>query len=204
MQPIGTSGNVIYRHKLTVGLVKCRNFNVTEVKFSDDPRYQITNFLDGFVDNEVNLNPDNDCKKSCSDYTTTRSYGCHEDTPCSKEPQNAKTRCNGTIYNCDFIGSDMSLCFTVITGKYFPQIMQYQILEFLKENYSNRRYTNIVLGSGEKLGTDDCYRTATSISSWTRWFVQCSTCFCLCDEMSEKTERFFSLKDVLSDTSSNR
>ncbi|KAG4078104.1 hypothetical protein HA402_002155 [Bradysia odoriphaga] len=149
----------------------------------DDPRYQITNFLEGIVDNEVNLNPDNDCKKSCSDYTTTKSYGCHEGTPCDKEPQNTKTRCNGTLYDCDFIESDMSVCFT--------------------ENYSNRRYTNIVLGSGKKLGSEDCYRSATSLSSWTRWFVQCSNCFCLCDEMSENTERFFSLKEVLSDTSSN-
>ncbi|KAJ6649489.1 hypothetical protein Bhyg_04725 [Pseudolycoriella hygida] len=149
----------------------------------DDPKYQVMHFLEGFVENEANLNGNNDCTKSCPDYSSTKSYGCHEGTLCDKEPKNPKTRCNGTILNCDFIEGDMTVCFT--------------------ESYSDRRYTNIVLGSGKQLGSDNCHRPTTSVTSWTRWFVQCSNCFCLCDEMSEKTDRYFSLKEVVSDTASN-
>lgn len=170
----------------------------------DDPRYQVTHFLEGFVENEVNLNADNDCKKSCSDYSVAKTYGCHEGTLCDKEPENPKSRCNGTLINCDFIEADMTVCFTVIRFKYDSRTELLINDLHTQEDYSNRRYTNIVLGSGKKLGSENCYRSATSVSSWTRWFVQCSNCFCLCDEMNAKTERYFSLKEVLSDTSANK
>lgn len=88
---------------------------------ADDPRYQITHFLEGFVDNEVNLNDENDCKKSCSDYKITKNYGCHEDTLCDKEPKNPKSRCNGTILNCEFIEADMTVCLTVIFSLIFKK-----------------------------------------------------------------------------------
>lgn len=85
-----------------------------QIFFLDHPRYQITNFLEGFIDNEANLNAENDCKQSCSDYKVAKSYTCLEETLCSKEPENPKSKCNGTLYNCDFIEADMSVCFTVI------------------------------------------------------------------------------------------
>lgn len=74
--------------------------------------HQITRFIQGYVDNEVNLNPDSSCKKTCSDYTKTSSYGCSADSPC--DPKNevdpVVTRCNGTILNCEFINDELTLC----------------------------------------------------------------------------------------------
>lgn len=40
--------------------------------------------------------------------------------------------------------------------------------------------------------------------SWTSWFVKCSNCFCYCDEDSDLSDRFFSLRDVVTDVSQNR
>lgn len=72
---------------------------------------QVTKFLQGIVDNEVNLNPINDCKKTCSDYKTTKNYLCFNTTYCSTEelPKD-RTICNGDIVDCEFIGADLDIC----------------------------------------------------------------------------------------------
>lgn len=73
--------------------------------------YQITRFIQGYVDNEINLNPDESCKRTCSDYSRTQSYGCHPDTLCGQthiDP--VSSRCNGTVYDCDFVDEDLTAC----------------------------------------------------------------------------------------------
>lgn len=41
--------------------------------------------------------------------------------------------------------------------------------------------------------------------SWIRWFVRCSNCICLCDDMnSKRTERYFSLREVVSNIADNK
>lgn len=76
----------------------------------------ITNFLQGYVDNEVNLNPDGTCQNACSDYRTTENYGCYDGTYCAQKPEGAerdRVVCKGTIVDCQFIGSDLNVCSTV-------------------------------------------------------------------------------------------
>lgn len=75
---------------------------------------EVTRLLQGYVDNEVNLNPSNDCKKSCSDYKQTKHYTCFNDTYCSKEDVKEEMAvCKGTVVDCQFIGSDMNICASV-------------------------------------------------------------------------------------------
>lgn len=40
------------------------------------------------------------------------------------------------------------------------------------------------------------------MSSWGRWFVKCSNCFCYCDDKTN-SERYFSLRPVVSDIQKN-
>jgi hypothetical protein len=42
------------------------------------------------------------------------------------------------------------------------------------------------------------------VDSWWRWFVHCSYCFCLCDEPTSTSHRYFSLRPVESDLDQNR
>lgn len=71
----------------------------------------ITGFLEGFVDNEINLNKEYTCKNTCEDYKITRQYGCHNDTPCGLKVKNSRIRkCKGILRDCEFIGSDIEIC----------------------------------------------------------------------------------------------
>lgn len=60
------------------------------------------------MDNEVNLNPLNDCKLQCHDYTMTENHLCFNGTYChDKEP---RFKCNGKILNCGYVGSHLTIC----------------------------------------------------------------------------------------------
>lgn len=71
----------------------------------------ITGFLQGFVDNEINLNEEHTCKNTCEDYRITHQYGCLNDTPCALPLKNQRiNKCKGILRNCEFIGSDLEIC----------------------------------------------------------------------------------------------
>lgn len=76
---------------------------------------EVTNFLQGYLDNEVNLNPENSCQSTCEDYKVTDNYGCFEDTYCALKPEKERERaiCKGKIVNCEFLGSDLNVCSSV-------------------------------------------------------------------------------------------
>lgn len=149
--------------------------------------HQITRFIQGFVDNEVNLNDEKSCKQTCSDYTSTKSFGCAEKTLCSEYSHidEASIRCKGTIYNCDFIDDDVTVC---------PAL----------QKLNTRRYDYVRFGNGKTLGKyGDCLQTVRA-ATYRMWFVKCTNCFCYCDEESTQSDRFFSLHDVTSNINENR
>ncbi|XP_037049805.1 uncharacterized protein LOC119084060 isoform X2 [Bradysia coprophila] len=146
---------------------------------------QVTRLMQGYVDNEVNLNPVNDCKKKCNDYTLTKNYQCYNGSLCDPAREDPFIKkCNGNVVNCQFIEGDMKIC---------PSIVD-----------RSRSYNYITLSSGMTLGkAGSCEAEEAEATSWTRWFVQCSNCFCYCDEESKDSDRYFSLQPVLSDTDRN-
>ncbi|XP_017079429.1 uncharacterized protein LOC108113372 [Drosophila eugracilis] len=139
---------------------------------------RVTRLLQGFVENEVNLNPDQHCRGTCQDYHDTRISGCYDPDNefCSQQPT-----CNGRLYNCNLIESDISIC--------------------LSSNTSIRRYEYIT-------SNDDghsCDSKVKKPSSWSSWiFWRCHYCFCLCDEPGPKSDRYFNLRDALSDFMANK
>lgn len=75
---------------------------------------EVTRLLQGYVDNEVNLNPENNCKRTCSDYKQTTHHVCQNGTYCSlPDAGPERAICKGTIVDCDFFGSDMNICESV-------------------------------------------------------------------------------------------
>lgn len=73
---------------------------------------EVTRFLQGYIDNEVNLNPINDCKKSCSEYKNTQNYLCYNGSYCANDvlQEQKDLKCNGAVVDCEFIGGDMTVC----------------------------------------------------------------------------------------------
>lgn len=142
---------------------------------------EITNLLQGYVQNEVDLNPEGTCRENCAEYTYTKNHGCYENLYCRQQ-----RNCNGKIVNCQFFDSDMWIC------NASPK--------------SGRRYEYIKYENGRVLGRDQgCPRGTTKVDSWWRWlFWHCSYCFCLCDEQGPMSDRYINMRSVLSDVENNK
>ncbi|KAH8312100.1 hypothetical protein KR044_009410 [Drosophila immigrans] len=141
---------------------------------------EVTRLLQGFVENEVDLNNDESCSQTCPDYQNTTTMGCFDQKFCSQQP-----KCSGRIHNCQFVDSDLSVC--------------------QSPESSNRRYEYIQYSNGQRFGEHEtCWRDVNNVESWRRIFSKCSYCFCLCDEQGPKSDRFFNLRDTLSDVRANK
>ncbi|XP_062125596.1 uncharacterized protein LOC133838489 [Drosophila sulfurigaster albostrigata] len=141
---------------------------------------ELTRLLQGYVENEVDLNSDGSCSQSCPDYTNTTKMGCFDQKFCSQQPS-----CSGRIHDCQFIESDLSVC--------------------QSPESSNRRYDYIQYSNGPRFGErEKCWRDVNNVESWRRLFYKCSYCFCLCDEPGPRSDRYFNLRPVVSDVWDNK
>ncbi|XP_034101869.1 uncharacterized protein LOC117566448 [Drosophila albomicans] len=141
----------------------------------------VTRLLQGYIENEVNLNNGASCFQTCEHYQSTTSKGCFDEEFCTEQP-----KCSGRIHDCQFVDSVLSV---------------YQSPE-----NSTRRYEYIEYGESKSLGTFSNYWSKLNkVESWNRWiFFECSYCFCLCDEQSPKSDRYFNLRETLSDVNANK
>ncbi|KAG4065994.1 hypothetical protein HA402_001241 [Bradysia odoriphaga] len=155
----------------------------------------VTNFLQGFVENEVNLNPQSSCSSQCSDYIETKHFHCHPQSLCGTNESNNLLRCDGVIRDCSdvdtsFFGSsfataDADLC--------------------LNDHDPTRRYDGIKI-DGELVAGDDngsCQQIVNA-QSWWSGLYRCTNCYCFCDNNATTSERHFSLRDVVSNIQENR
>lgn len=65
---------------------------------------QLTRLMQGYVENEVDLNNDETCRENCAHYQLTESYGCFKGH-CNDQP-----KCAGKLLYCQYIDSDMWIC----------------------------------------------------------------------------------------------
>ncbi|XP_063536055.1 uncharacterized protein LOC134745886 isoform X3 [Cydia strobilella] len=142
---------------------------------------QVTRLLQGYIENEVDMNTDGTCRDNCAYYSLAERKGCFKELYCAKQRP-----CNGRILNCQYIDSDMWVC---PAGR-----------------NSNRRYEWIEYENGRTLGrAGQCTLGTTKVDSWWRWlFWHCSYCMCLCDENTHESDRYFSLIDATSDVKNNK
>lgn len=102
---------------------------------------QVTNFLQGYVDNELNFNSDDTCTLNCVDYTKTKNYLCAPETLCG-DTKNVQERnlavCRGDIRDCVDLGDiDVQVCHTA------SPVRRYNYIE-----YSNGHSIGSKLSSG--------------------------------------------------------
>ena len=74
---------------------------------------EVTRLLQGYIENEVDLNNDETCRATCPYYQNTKSEGCFKDKFCARQP-----RCSGRLYDCQFVDSDMWVCPAVGFGNF--------------------------------------------------------------------------------------
>ncbi|XP_012142213.2 chemokine-like protein orion isoform X2 [Megachile rotundata] len=154
--------------------------DVAEPKLDETYTY-LNRLFQGYVVNEVDLNRQSTCRENCAYYSYSKVYGCYKNQFCQSQ-----RKCNGKIVNCEYIDSDMWIC---------PSSRE-----------SDRRYEYIEYENGNIFGQKkSCSNPKTKVDSWWRWiFWHCSYCFCYCDDSSAKSDRYFSLREVLSDVENNK
>ncbi|XP_049872982.1 uncharacterized protein LOC126371706 isoform X5 [Pectinophora gossypiella] len=142
---------------------------------------EVTRLLQGYVENEVDMNTEGTCRDNCAYYTLAENHHCFADQFCQKQKI-----CKGRIIDCQYIDSDMWIC---------PARL-----------HSNRRYDWIEYENGRTFGrVGSCMQGTTKVDSWWRWlFWHCSYCMCLCDDASYDSDRYFSLWDATSDVKNNK
>lgn len=141
---------------------------------------QFTLFLQGHIQNEADMSPSKTCRNTCSNYYSTKRETCYDHTSlfCQKERQ-----CNGRIYECIFIESNADVCLSTSPL---------------------RKYEFVKYKSGRTLGKKNFCSHLLPIKSWTRWFVRCHYCMCICDDKHVLSDRYVSLRSVNADTEYNR
>lgn len=74
---------------------------------------QVTKFLQGYVDNELNFNQEDTCKNNCEDYTNIEHIRCADKTLCAQNRRQDLVVCSGQIRDCRQIPSDeIEVCYT--------------------------------------------------------------------------------------------
>lgn len=66
---------------------------------------RVTRLLQGYIENEVDMNTEGTCRETCSHYQATQSHTCFKELYCSKQP-----KCNGRVLHCQYVDSDMWIC----------------------------------------------------------------------------------------------
>lgn len=76
----------------------------------------------------------------------------------------------------------------------------------LQKPSSSRRYEYIEYENGKLLGkSQSCVLGTSKVDSWWRYlFWHCSYCFCLCDQQGKKSDRFFNLREYVTDVTNNK
>merc|ERR1719400_1552348 len=140
---------------------------------------EVTKLLQGYIENEVDMNPAQTCKSQCSAYTYAESTSCYKDLFCAKQP-----KCNGRIFDCQFFNADAWVCMAEEPG---------------------RRYDWVEYENGIMLGNKGTCKNKIKVDSWWRWiFWHCSYCLCKCDEITDDSHRFWSLLPATADTANNK
>lgn len=83
----------------------------------------VTRLLQGYIENEVDMNNDGTCRENCAAYQFAENMGCYKDMYCSRQP-----KCTGKLLNCQFVDADMWVCPAVRT--YPPKVTFGTVLIF--------------------------------------------------------------------------
>merc|ERR1719167_1850656 len=140
---------------------------------------KVKGFMQGYIENEVDMNERGTCNSKCSEYSFTENKGCFKDQFCAKQK-----KCSGRIFDCEFYHADAWVCMS---------------------QDPERRYDGVEYEDGTILGNTKQCINKIKVDSWWRWlFWHCSYCLCKCDEITESSERYWSLEPALADVDKGR
>ncbi|KAG8037811.1 hypothetical protein G9C98_006022 [Cotesia typhae] len=75
-------------------------------KHVEDVTYtELKQLFQGYIVNEVDLNPSGTCRENCAYYSYSNVQGCFDNLFCAKQ-----RKCNGKVLNCQYFDSDMWIC----------------------------------------------------------------------------------------------
>ena len=162
---------------------------------------QLTNFLQGHVEAEANLNSADSCKETCSFYGETRQYN---------NVANNLIRCNGTMRHCEDVDNKLDIC--LLKSSKQRKIGYIKTSGIPMGNPSNYLFdcasTEHVSPSGNSQSLVSIRHFdyfSSQMESSLSWFVKCSNCICMCDDApNEQSDRYFSLREAVSDISQNK
>lgn len=81
-------------------------FRCDPVKHEEGQTYErVTKLLQGYVENEVDMNTEETCRETCDHYQITESFTCFKELYCAKQP-----KCTGKVLYCQYLDSDMWIC----------------------------------------------------------------------------------------------
>lgn len=73
---------------------------------------QITKFLQGYIDNELNFNQDDTCTNNCEDFTKTEHVRCADKTLCAQNRRHDVAVCSGSVRDCKELNNDdIQICY---------------------------------------------------------------------------------------------
>lgn len=101
------------RTQMTVNLLRDVMQRAERIIWRCDPKKyisgvnyeEVTRLIQGYIENEVDMNMRQQCWQTCADYTRSRNEGCFKEKLCARQE-----RCSNRIYNCNYVDSDMEIC----------------------------------------------------------------------------------------------
>lgn len=66
---------------------------------------ELKQLFQGYIVNEVDLNPTSTCRENCGYYSFSKVHGCYDNLFCAQQ-----RKCKGKILNCQYVDSDMWIC----------------------------------------------------------------------------------------------
>jgi len=142
---------------------------------------EVTKLLQGFIENEVDMNDRQSCQSECDAYTIAETKGCYQEQFCAQQP-----KCNGRLFDCQFFNADAWICM----GE--------------NDEQAQRRYDWVEYEDGTLLGNKGTCKNKVKVDSWWRYvFWHCSYCLCKCEEIGDHSDRYWSLVPAVSDTDNN-
>lgn len=118
---------------------------------------EVTRLLQGYIENEVDLNKDGGCWETCSHYQLTESYGCFKELYCARQP-----KCQGKLLYCTFVVSNKAQL--ELFDNYYLINKDSDMWVCPSAPTSARRYEYIEYESGKVLGEKKaCTRGHTKV-----------------------------------------
>ncbi|XP_031787533.1 uncharacterized protein LOC100119643 [Nasonia vitripennis] len=122
----------------------------------------------------------NKCKGSCKDHNETNDL-CR-----SKHCRNYEKKCSGLVRDCTSSAEELNICYANEESS-----RRYEFIEILSSG--NRKF----YGKPKSCSGNNTLQVKNRFN---KLFYECEYCVCTCEDINTKINRYFSLKNVTSDS----